>query len=131
MKLLIWLIILPMVLVAAFFAIANREYVNVDLWPFWSAVSLPLFVALAGALYLGMAIGAVLAWFGGRKNRIKARAEHRRAEILAHENAALQARIDQLSPKPKPAVVDLTPAPSPPSGTTIPPSSAWNEPTPR
>lgn len=127
MKLLIWLIIIPMVLIAAFFAIANRDYVNVDLWPFWSAVSLPLFVALAGALYLGMALGAVLAWFGGHRGRAKARAEHRRAEILAHENATLQARIDQLSPKPKPAIVDLTPTPSAPP----PVSPAWTEPVPR
>lgn len=111
------------------FAIANRDYVNVDLWPFWSAVSLPLFVALAGALYLGMGIGAILAWFGGRRNRAKARAEHRRAEILAHENAALQTRLDQLAPKPKPAIVDLTPAPTPPA---VPPASpAWTEPVPR
>jgi uncharacterized integral membrane protein len=131
MKLLIWLTVSVVLLIAAFFAIANREIVTVDLWPFWSAVPMRLFVALSGALYLGMAIGAILAWFAGRKSRARARAEHRRAEILAHENAALQARIDQLSPKPKPAVVDLTPAPSPPSGAAIPPSPAWTEPKPR
>ena len=131
MKLLIWLIILPVVLIAAFFAIANREVVTVDLWPFWSAVPMRLFVALSGALYLGMVIGAVLAWFGGRKSRVRARAEHRRAEILAHENAALQARIDQLSPKPKPAVVDLTPTAAPPGQAAPPVSPAWTESMPR
>lgn len=131
MKLLIWLVFSIVLLIGALFAIANRDVVSVDLWPFWSSVPMPLFVALAGTLYLGMAIGAVLAWFGGRKSRVRARAEHRRAEILAHENAALQARIDQLSSKPKPAIVDLTPAPAPPGQAAPPVSPAWTEPAPR
>src|SRR5262245_31927252 len=124
MKILIWLIFLPIVLIAAFFAIANRDVVTVDLWPLASPVALPLFAALAGALYVGMGLGAILTWIGGRRTRQRARAEHRRAEVLATENAALQARLDQLAPKPKPPVADLTPAPP-----AI--SPAWTESVPR
>lgn len=122
MKILIWLIVLPVVLVAAFFAIANRDVVTVDLWPFWQAVSLPLFAALAGALYFGILIGALIGWWGGRHARARARAEHRRAEILTQENAALQTRLDQLAPKPPSPLVDLTPAPP---AKPLPP--AWKE----
>jgi uncharacterized integral membrane protein len=120
MKLLFWLVVSVVLLFGGLFAIANREAVNVDFWPFWTSAAMPLFVALAGTLYLGMGIGALLAWIGGRRTRARARAEHRRAEILATENAALQARLDKLAPRPQPAIVDLTPAPTAP-----PVSPAW------
>jgi lipopolysaccharide assembly protein A len=123
MKFLFWLVLSVVLLVGGLFAIANREMVSVDFWPFWTAASMPLFIALAGTLYLGMAIGALLAWIGGRKTRARARAEHRRAEVLATENAALQARLDKLAPRPQPAIVDLTPAPVPPPAPPLPP--AW------
>jgi lipopolysaccharide assembly protein A len=123
MKLLFLLVVSVVLLVGGLFAIANREVVSVDFWPFWTAAAMPLFIALAGTLYLGMAIGALLAWIGGRKSRARARAEHRRAEVLATENAALQARLEKLIPRPQPAIVDLTPTPTGAPSPPLPP--AW------
>ena len=60
MKLLIWLVIVPLLVIAALFAISNREPVAVGLWPFFDGVTMPLFAALIGTLYIGFVLGAVV-----------------------------------------------------------------------
>ena len=64
MKLLFWIVGLPLLLVAGFFAVANRETVTVSLWPFAEALQMPLFLAIATPFYIGFALGALLAWGG-------------------------------------------------------------------
>ena len=100
MKLLIWLVIVPLLVIAALFAISNREPVAVGLWPFFDGVTMPLFVALIGTLYIGFVLGAVVAWWGSASTRAKARNEARRAEQLRRENESLQSRLDAQAPKP-------------------------------
>ena len=55
-----WIVGVPLLLAGAFFAIANREEVRIDLWPLAGAVTLPLFAALVGALYTGFLAGALV-----------------------------------------------------------------------
>ena len=100
MKLLVWLVIVPLLVIAALFAISNREPVAVGLWPFFDGVTMPLFAALVGTLYIGFVLGAVVAWWGSASTRAKARSEARRAEQLRRENEALQSRLDALAPRP-------------------------------
>jgi hypothetical protein len=110
MKVLSWLVALPILVAVGFFVIANRETVTVSLWPLPEQVTLPLFAALAGALYIGFAFGAIIAWWSGHGARSAARAERRRAEALTRELAAVQAKLDARS----------LPA-SPPLGAALPP----------
>lgn len=103
-KLLVRLILLPILLVVAVFAIVNRAPVDLSLWPLpWDARA-PLFIVLLGSLLLGVLIGAALVWSGARRQRSAAR-EHRRT------NERLQRQIDRMKAQP--------PAPSP--GTVLPP----------
>jgi len=94
MKLVLWIVGLPLVLVAAFFAVANREMVTVSLWPFADPVSVPLFAAIVVPLYVGVVIGGIAAWWSGRRARRRARHEARRADALERDNAALKTRLD-------------------------------------
>ena len=97
-----WIVGVPLLLAGAFFAIANREEVRIDLWPLSGAVTIPLFAALVGALYAGFVIGALVAWWAGRHGRRAARAARRRAVELEAELSRLRK------------------APPPPPATTLP-----------
>ncbi len=96
MKILLWIVGLPLLLLAAFFAIANRDPVTISLWPVAEPLAVPLFVAIVAPLYVGVMLGAVAAWLSGHRNRARARGEARRAETLQRDNAALKARIEAL-----------------------------------
>lgn len=98
MKLLFWIVGVPLLLIAAFFAIANRESVSVSLWPLADAVHVPLFVAIVAPLYLGFLLGAGATWIAGGRTRARARDASRRAAALEQENAALRTRLDQVAP---------------------------------
>lgn len=95
MRPIFWIVGVPLLLVGAFFAIANRDFVTVELWPIAGRVTLPLFAALVGALYTGFLIGAVIAWWSGRRGRRALRETKRRIAELEAETARLQHRIDQ------------------------------------
>ena len=94
MKLLFWIVGLPLVLAAAFFAVDNRETVAVSFWPFAEPLQIPLFVAIITPLYVGVVLGAVVAWVSGRRTRSRARSEARHAAALETECAALKARLE-------------------------------------
>jgi len=96
MKLLFWIIALPLFFAGAFFAVANRDTIQVDLWPFWERVTVPLYLALGAAFYVGFVFGGLVAWWAGRRARTRGRHEARRAERLARDNAALEARLAQV-----------------------------------
>jgi len=112
MRPLIWIVGVPLLLVGAFFAVANREGVQIDLWPFLGKIELPLFAALVGALYVGFLIGAVVAWWAGHAGRARGREARRRAARLEQENQRLQTRIDELAPPPPRPATDPAKLPS-------------------
>lgn len=96
MKLLFWIVGLPLLLVAGFFAIANRGPATINLWPFADPFEAPLFIAIIVPLYVGVLVGAIIAWGSGRRTRSRARTEAKRATALQRENEALKARLDTL-----------------------------------
>ena len=54
-----WLITLPLAIVLVVFAVNNRGFAEVDLWPLGLVVSWPLFVFV----FLGVGAGLLLGWF--------------------------------------------------------------------
>jgi uncharacterized integral membrane protein len=106
MKLFFWIVGLPLLLLAAFFAVANRETVAVSLWPLSEPIETQLWVVVAAPLYVGFLLGALVAWASGHGTRARARAAVRRAETLQRDNANLQAQLDQLQGHDKPRVVE-------------------------
>jgi putative membrane protein len=87
----LWLIVtVPLTIVLAVFAVANRDDVALSLWPFDVQMQLPLFVLALGTLALGLLIGAFLMWIPLLGWRHRAYAETRRADRLGAELAALR-----------------------------------------
>jgi len=115
MKFLFWIIVIALLFVAGFFAVANREVVQIDLWPL-AKIAAPLYFSLICALALGFLIGAVVAWWSGRAARSRARQASRRADALQRERDALQAQLEAMRPQPQPALIDQESRPA----TTLP-----------
>lgn len=93
MKTLIRILVLAAVVVAAAFAIFNREVVTVDFWPFPYQLLIPLYLLLLASLALGFLIGSVVTWSLQGKWRRRARERARRIEALEREASALTARL--------------------------------------
>ena len=74
---------------ALMFAIPNRETVNLSLWPFTGEVSLPLYLAVFGALFLGFFLGWIGAWLSQHKWRKRAHQQAKRIEKLEEEIAEI------------------------------------------
>lgn len=97
MRVLAWLIGLPVAVLAIVFAVVNRALVTVDLWPLPWTIDLPLFLMVLGALGLGLAIGGVIGWLSAGRARSRARAESRRADRLENRVRALETENERLN----------------------------------
>src|SRR5258708_14046413 len=107
MELLLWIVGVPLLLVAAFFAVANRAPVTISLWPLAEPIEVPLFVAIIGALYVGVVVGVLAGWWSGRGARKRARRETRPADTLEPEAQNLKFRLQALEPaQPPPRATD-------------------------
>ena len=93
MNFLFWMGIALLAAVLALFAGSNRESVALAWWPFSFVLELPLYLALLGAVVLGVLIGAAAAWHAGRRWRRTARRRGRRIAALERELAATQAQL--------------------------------------
>ena len=89
MKLLSWIILLPLIIVMIAFAIANREIVALQFDPLPFALELPLYLAALGFILVGIFVGAAAVHGGLRRWRGLARA---RARDVARLEAELAAR---------------------------------------
>lgn len=90
MRVLSWIVGVPVAIVAVAFAVANRHPVRIELWPLPVDVEAPLYLAVLGTLILGLLVGALVAWFGGHRWRSLARNSQRRAATLERELETLR-----------------------------------------
>jgi uncharacterized integral membrane protein len=115
MKRLSWIVTLPLMLVVVVFSLANRGPVSLDLWPFKESITLPLFVPLLVAVFIGLVIGGVVAWFSGGKKR-------RRARDLRFDKAHLEREVIRLNREVERAKSAGSAEP-PPASPALPPSA--------
>jgi lipopolysaccharide assembly protein A len=119
MRLFYWIFAGVLAAAAGLFALGNRGDVTIDFWPVGPAFEMPLFLALVGALYIGFALGALIAWFAGGRARSRARAATKRADALARDVADLKAKLAKsapaaASPPTSPGSPASLPIPAPP-----------------
>lgn len=116
MRIVFWIIALPIVAIAMAFAVSNHESVTIDLWPAPYRLDIPLYIAVTGALLLGFIVGVTWGWVGSLRARNRARNEAKRADKLAAENEELHHKLTQ----PQTTTPSLPPSstPSLPSQTT-------------
>ncbi len=90
MRVVYWIFAGVLAALAGLFALGNRSDVTVDFWPLGPAFEMPIFVALVGALYIGFALGAVVAWLAQGRTRRRAREAVKRAASLERELAQVR-----------------------------------------
>lgn len=82
MRIFSWLVSIPIFLAAACFFVANRGPATLSLWPLDVELTLPLYVIVLSALFLGLLAGALIAWCVTLPHRFEAR---RLRKALAQE----------------------------------------------
>jgi uncharacterized integral membrane protein len=83
------------------FAAANREPVNLNLWPLPFVAEPPLYILLMAALAAGMIVGGIAAWMTGSRWRRRARkAEHEAKVLRADRDALVAAQHREAAPPP-------------------------------
>lgn len=88
MRVLGWLLALPLSVLAAVFAVANRHDLRLQLWPLPWSLDLPVYLAVLVPLVLGMVLGGLAVWLAGHRTRAAARLHRRRAESLERQLTA-------------------------------------------
>ena len=91
MRLLSRLVAAAFGIVVVVFAIANRSPVEVSFDPLPFVFGLPLYGVVIGALIIGFAAGAAVAWLGGHAARDLARVRKARIQALEGDVARLRA----------------------------------------
>jgi uncharacterized integral membrane protein len=75
MRLLSWIILLPVALAAVSFSVVNREPVSLDLWPLPYTVETPVFLIILLSLIAGFVWGGMVAWVSAMRGRRRAIAD--------------------------------------------------------
>lgn len=95
MKFLFWLIAVPALAVAMSFGVSNPQTVSLRLWPLVNSVEMPLYAAIAIALFFGLIVGGLIAWIDSLRPRNEARRLARRIRDLETEEARLRGELAQ------------------------------------
>ncbi|AJD54274.1 MULTISPECIES: LapA family protein [Thalassospira] len=69
MRILYWIISIPLAILIAIFAVSNRALVTLSLWPLPYEVDMPLFLPIMVALLIGLGIGLTYEWLVHGKHR--------------------------------------------------------------
>lgn len=109
MRLLSWLIGLPVAVVAALFAVSNKATTTFALWPLPFTLDAPLYLATLAALAGGFVVGGFIAW----ANQGGAR---RRARRLADKVYSLERELKEAQARAATAEKKLTEKTAPVSG---------------
>ncbi|MBB4305618.1 putative integral membrane protein [Rhodobium orientis] len=108
MKRLLWLLVaIPVGIVVVVVAVANRQLVTLSLDPFATdapalVVTLPLYMYLFAALFVGLILGGVGAWM--KQGRWRREARERRYEAVHWHKEADQLREEKERARPGPAL---------------------------
>ena len=89
LRVLYWIIAIPLTILITIFAVANRQVTTLSLWPLPFEMDLPLFVPVLGALLLGLLIGLLFEWLlTGKHRRANRKMESELTRIRRQQEAA-------------------------------------------
>lgn len=89
LRLLRWVICLPIVFIVLGFALVNRGDVTLSFWPSDVEIALPLSLLIVGVFFAGALFGQALAWLGSLGRRIEAARLKRAMQKLQSDQAVL------------------------------------------
>jgi uncharacterized integral membrane protein len=87
--------------IAVVFAVSNRQFATINLWPLPFEATLPLYMIALGATAFGLLVGAAASWLAKEKMWLRARGAERKAGDL--QRAVDRAREREAEPPRMPA----------------------------
>ncbi len=102
MKLLFWVIAAPLVIIAASFAVSNRQTVAVEIWPLPFMWDAPVYVIVLGSLGVGIVVGGAVTGLGAVGARLRARNASRRIASLERDLSAKELAEQERSEQARP-----------------------------
>lgn len=109
-RLISWIVMLPLIVAVIIFTVSNRGRVEIDLWPLPFVYDLPVFAVGLGGVLVGFLFGAVIAWLSGGKTRKFSRQLMRKLDSSRRDNEQLKEQVKKLEaapPKPQAASMPL------------------------
>ena len=97
MRLIFWLVVLPLAVYSAFFAVNNRGRVTLDFDPVPYSLDLPIFAGVLGAILIGLIVGGVAAWLRQGKWRRETRKLRRDVRDLNAELEQIRAQAASIA----------------------------------
>ena len=64
-----WIVTLPIIAIITIFAVMNRQEVALNLWPLPWDLATPLFLLTLLLILFGFAVGVLVMWFTGARQR--------------------------------------------------------------
>lgn len=95
MRLVYWLIAVPLLVAVALFTISNLDSVELRFWPLPFAVEAPVFIVALIGLAIGFFAGGIVAWFSAGRARARARAAERTVRIRDIEIEELRRKVQE------------------------------------
>ncbi len=95
MKILFWIVVLPLVILATAFAVNNRADVTLNLTPFPYTLMLPVYLAVLLSVLAGFLIGGFVSWLSHGKLRRLLRQRNRHIGDLERELLELRDECDE------------------------------------
>ena len=92
-RIIAWLIALPVLLACILFALDNRGTLVLGLWPVPWKYSLPVYVWMLGAIVVGFLFGGLVAWLNAHNKRAALHRARLEVERLEADVAELQRRL--------------------------------------
>jgi len=93
MRLINWILLSPLILIAISFAVSNREAVDLTLWPLPFSVSMPLVLFGFIMILIGFLAGGCASWFAGQNKRKQARDTRKKASELDKKVQSLETEL--------------------------------------
>lgn len=89
LRILSWIITVPLALLVLDFALSNRGDVTVSFWPSDLEISLPLSILLLGVWLIGLFMGQLMGWFSSFARRIETRRLKKALRALQEDTRVL------------------------------------------
>ena len=93
MRLIYWLLAIPLAVAAVLFAVSNLGAVELALWPLPFTLNAPVYLIALGGLLVGFLAGGIVAWLGAGGTRGRARTAERAVRLSNIELEELRARV--------------------------------------
>ena len=113
-----WLLLVPILAAAVTFALNNKHFLELNLWPFGLTIELPLYLAFFGAMIFGVVLGSIVTWLGQGRVRSNLRVQAYDGEVARRELRTEREKFEALEQELKTLRVSATTVSQPASAPT-------------